>query len=204
MSHMALWYLSRATGLVSFVLLSFVVVLGITVNRRGRVPGMPKSSVVGLHRNASLLAVVLLVVHIVTAIVDPFVTIGWAAVIVPFASHYQPFWLGMGALALDLLIAVVVTSLVRVRLGWRAWRGVHWLAYAAWPLAVIHGVGVAKDLHSGVLLDVTLATTAAVAVAISARVGSALASVPRGARSGRAVSDAHRSQGVPQLVASQR
>jgi sulfoxide reductase heme-binding subunit YedZ len=166
----ALWYVSRATGLVSFMLLSLVVVLGVTIARRGKVPGLPRFAGVGLHRNAALFAVVLLVIHITTAVIDPFVTIGWVSAVVPFTSSYEPLWLGLGALAIDLTAAVVVTSLLRFRIGLRAWRVVHWLAYALWPLAAVHGIGAAADLQSGVLLDLVVATIAGVLVAISWRV----------------------------------
>ncbi len=178
----ALWYLSRATGVVSLVLLSLVVVIGVLVNRRGRLPGLPRFAVSGLHRNVSLLAVTLLAVHIVSAIVDPYVTIGWVAAVVPFTSPYETAAVGLGAFALDLLLAVVVTSLVRLRLGRRMWRAVHWLAYAAWPVAVLHGVAAAKDLRHGILLDVTLLSVAAVLAAVWWRVRESLAEVPRGQR----------------------
>jgi methionine sulfoxide reductase heme-binding subunit len=169
MTSEALWYLSRATGLVAFIVLSLVVVLGVTIARLGRVPAMPRFAGVGLHRNASMFAVVLLAIHILTAELDPFVTIGWVAAVVPFASHYEPMWLGFGALALDLGAAVVVTSLLRFRIGIRAWRAVHWLAYAIWPLAALHGIGAASDLRSGLLLDVVLATIVAVLAAVAWR-----------------------------------
>jgi len=169
MNAQALWYVSRATGLVSFMLLSLVVVLGVTIARRGKVPGLPRFAGVGLHRNAALFALVLLVIHIVTAIVDPFVTIGWVSAVVPFTSSYEPLWLGLGALAIDLTATVVVTSLLRFRIGLRAWRIVHWLAYALWPLAAVHGIGAAADLQRGVLLDLVVATIAAVLVAVSWR-----------------------------------
>ncbi len=178
----ALWYLSRATGVVSLVLLSVVVVVGVLVNRRGRLPGLPTFAVTGLHRNISLLAVALLAVHILSAIVDPYVTIGWVAAIVPFTSPYKPGWVGLGAFALDLLVAVVVTSLVRLRLGQRAWRAVHWLAYVAWPVAVAHGIGAAPDLRHGILLDVTLLSVAAVLAAVWWRVRMSLTEIPRGQR----------------------
>jgi DMSO/TMAO reductase YedYZ heme-binding membrane subunit len=84
-------------------------------------------------------------------------------------AHYEPVWLGLGALAIDLAVAIVVTSLLRFRIGLRAWRAVHRLAYAAWPIAVVHGIGAASDLRSGVLLDVMLATIAAVVVAVAWR-----------------------------------
>jgi sulfoxide reductase heme-binding subunit YedZ len=169
MNTQALWYLSRATGLVSFVLLSLVVVLGVTIRRRGKVPGLPRFAGVGLHRNASLFALVLLVIHIVTAVIDPYVAIGWLAVVVPFTSSYEPLWLGLGALSIDLTLAVVVTSLLRFKIGMKAWRAVHWLAYAAWPVAAIHGIGAAADLQSGLLLAVVLATITGVTGAVAWR-----------------------------------
>jgi methionine sulfoxide reductase heme-binding subunit len=173
MNHEALWYLSRATGLVSFVVLSLVVVTGVTISRRGRVPGLPRFASVGLHRNAALFAVALLAIHIVTAVTDPYVAIGWLAIVVPFTSHYEPLWVGLGALAIDLTLAVVLTSLLRFRLGLRLWRVVHWLAYAAWPVAAIHGIGAAADLQRGVLMDVVLATIGVVTLAVVWRFGPA-------------------------------
>jgi methionine sulfoxide reductase heme-binding subunit len=159
---------------VLLVLLSLTVVLGIVVNRRGRVPGLPSFAATGLHRNAGLLAVILLAVHIVTAVVDPFVGIQWLAALVPFTSHYEPVWLGLGALSFDLILAVVATSLLRQRIGHRTWRGVHLLSYAAFPLAAIHGIGAASDLQSGVLLGVTVACLAAVTTAAAWRLLEAL------------------------------
>jgi methionine sulfoxide reductase heme-binding subunit len=157
----ALWYMSRATGVVTLVLLTAVVILGMLVNRQGRLPGLPRFAVTGLHRNISLLSVIFLAIHVVTAIADPYVTIGWAATVIPFTSPYEPFWLGLGALSLDLMAALILTSLVRGRISRRVWRGIHWLAYAAWPLAVVHSVGSSADMRSGALLGVLAACAAA-------------------------------------------
>ena len=136
----------------------------------------------GVHRNASLLAVVFLVVHIATAIIDPYAPIDVVDAFVPFGSAYKPLWLGLGALALDLLIAVIVTSLVRVRMGHRAWRAIHWLAYAIWPIALLHGYRTGTDLRSGALLFVTMTSVAVVAFAIGWRIVSTLRAVPHPAR----------------------
>jgi sulfoxide reductase heme-binding subunit YedZ len=164
-SSTALWYLSRSTGVVLLALLSLTAVLGIVVHQRGRVPGLPSFAVTALHRNASLLALVLLGIHVTTAVTDSFVSIGWLAAIVPFTSNYEPVWMGLGALSLDLVIAMIVTSLVRDRIGRRVWRAVHLLAYAAFPLAAIHGIGAAADLQSGPLLGFTVLCLAAVTAA---------------------------------------
>ena len=165
----ALWYASRSTGVVCLLLMTAVVLLGVLVNRQGRLPGLPRFAVTGLHRNLSLLAVLFLVVHVVTAILDPFVTIGWVATVVPLASPYRPVWIGLGAVALDLMAALVLTSLARARIGRRAWRAVHWLAYALWPLSLAHSLGSSGDLRSGPLLWLSAACAAAVAAALAVR-----------------------------------
>jgi methionine sulfoxide reductase heme-binding subunit len=161
----ALWYASRSTGVVALVMLTAVIVLGILVNRQRGLPGLPRFATVSLHRSLSLLAVAFVAVHVVTAIADPYVTIGLAATVVPFTSAYETFWLGLGAVAIDLMIALIVTSLLRARIGRRTWRGVHWLAYAAWPVALAHSVGSSTDLQRGYLLWLAIGCTAAVVAA---------------------------------------
>ncbi|MEN3307014.1 MAG: methionine sulfoxide reductase heme-binding subunit [Micromonosporaceae bacterium] len=144
----ALWYLGRGTGAVSLILLTIVVALGIG-SRSGRpVFGLPRFAVTAVHRNASLLAVVLLVVHVTTLLFDPYAQLRLVDLVLPFAGSYRPFWLGLGTLGFDLILALVATSLLRHRLGLRAWRAVHWLAYAAWPVAVLHALGNGTDSHT--------------------------------------------------------
>lgn len=174
----ALWYLSRATGVVSLVLLTLVVLLGVTVNRQGRLPGLPRFAVAGLHRNAALLSVSLLVVHVGTAVYDPYVTIRWVDALVPFVSSYRPFWLGLGAFAVDLLLAVILTSLLRLSIPRRAWRATHWLAYAAWPVALVHGLGTGPDLRTGSLMLLTVGCAALVGAAVAWRLGDRAAALP--------------------------
>lgn len=186
----ALWYSSRATGVVSLTLLTAVVVLGITVTRKGRLPGLPRFGVTSLHRSLALLAVSFLAVHVLTAIADPYVTIGLAAAVLPFSSPYETLWLGLGTTALDLILALVLTSLIRARIGRRAWRAVHWLAYACWPVAVAHGVGASPDLRSGWLLTLTIALTGTVAVAFAWRVIWAITATPPAERAALALAAA--------------
>ncbi|MFF7047214.1 ferric reductase-like transmembrane domain-containing protein [Streptomyces griseorubiginosus] len=140
-----LWYASRAGGTVALLLLTATVLLGIISGGRARPRGLARFELGVLHRNLSLLTLVFLVVHVVTAVLDPFVHLGWAASVVPFGASYRPLWLGLGTAALDLLLAVAITSGLRRRLGARRWKAVHWLAYAAWPFALFHGVGTGTD-----------------------------------------------------------
>jgi methionine sulfoxide reductase heme-binding subunit len=165
-----LWYLSRGTGAVTLVLLSASVLLGITGTLRWRLGARtPRFVVDGLHRNVSLLVVLLLAAHVVTALLDPFAHLRVLDAFVPLASSYRPLWLGLGALALDLLVALIVTSVLRARLGLRAWRAVHWAAYACWPVAVLHGLGTGTDSGSAWLELLTAACVAGVVAALAAR-----------------------------------
>ena len=135
-----LWYLSRATGVVSLVLLTAVLVLGLLLAGRRRPHGGTTTVVAALHRWWALAVTTFLAAHIVTAVVETYVDLGWISVLVPFTSAYEPLWVGVGTLAFDVLLAVVVTSYARHRLPERAWRGVHLLSYLLWPLAVAHGI----------------------------------------------------------------
>lgn len=178
----ALWYASRATGVVSLLLLSLVVILGVLVNRKGRLPGLPSFAVTGLHRSLSLLSAAFIAVHVATAIADPYVTIRLISAVVPFTSGYSPFWLGLGAVAVDIIIALILTSLLRSRLSRRTWRGVHWLAYAAWPVAFAHGIGASPDLRGGGLRELAIVCALAVGGAGLWRMTHTMQEAPRAER----------------------
>lgn len=178
----AFWYASRATGIVALLLLTAVLVLGIVVNRQGRIPGLPRFAVTSLHRNLSLLSVAFILVHVITAVLDTFVSIPLAAGVVPFASGYERLWLGLGAISLDLMLAMILTSLLRGRINRILWRAVHLLAYLSWPIAFAHSIGASKDLQQGWLLGLSVACAVGVGAAVAWRLASAARQVPRAAR----------------------
>lgn len=115
MSSTSLWYATRASGIVALVLLTLTMVLGLATTSRARARHWPGFAQQELHRRISILAVVFVAIHVLTSILDTFVHIGWLAIIVPFASPYSRFWVGMGTVALDLMVAVFVSSLLRSR-----------------------------------------------------------------------------------------
>jgi hypothetical protein len=168
-----LWYVTRGTGAVTLVLLTASVVLGILEIRAWRPVGVSLFAVSSLHRTFSLLALALLAVHITTTLLDPFPHIAVLTALVPFVTSYRPLWVGLGTIASDLLLALVVTSLVRRRLGYRAWRGVHWLAYLCWPVALLHGFGAGSDAKTGWMLVLASVCVGAVLLAVAARVSAA-------------------------------
>jgi len=166
----AYWYLARGTGAVALVLLTASVVIGILGSVRFSAARWPRFAIDSVHRDVSLLVLVVLVIHIVTSVLDGFAPITLLDGVIPFVSGYRPLWLGFGTLAFDLLLAIAVTSLVRRRLGYRAWRAVHWLAYASWPVAVLHGLGTGSDVKQWWMLALTVVCIVAVLGAIWTRI----------------------------------
>jgi predicted ferric reductase len=144
-SSTTLWYATRATGIVALVLLTLALVLGILTAGRMKTRSWPAFAQADLHKWVSLLAVVFLTLHVLTAVLDTYVNIGWFAIVVPFTSSYQPLWTGLGAVSLDLMVAVAVSSALRQRISARTWRGIHWLAYGSWPVAMAHALGEGTD-----------------------------------------------------------
>jgi sulfoxide reductase heme-binding subunit YedZ len=169
MSSQLLWYATRGAGAVSLVLLSAVAVLGLLARLRFESRGWPRFLSAAVHGDLALMTVVFLVLHIVTAVVDPFTHLGLAA-LVPFGSYYRTLWLGLGAIAFELLLAIVATSLLRRYIGARVWRAIHWLAYVSWPVAVLHGIGTGTDRTALWMVAIDVVCVAAVAVALIWRV----------------------------------
>jgi methionine sulfoxide reductase heme-binding subunit len=169
MSTQILWFATRGAGIVSMILISTVAVLGLLSAARAQSPWWPRFLTVELHRNLALLSVVFTALHIVTAVLDPFTSLGWAAAIVPLASSYRPLAVAFGVVSVDLVLAVIVTSLLRERIGHRIWRAVHWAAYAAFPLAIEHTLTSGSDAFTPWMLVVTAACVVAVVGALAWR-----------------------------------
>lgn len=170
MNSTSLWYATRASGIVTLILLTLTMILGLVTTGRARARNWPGFAQQEIHRRISIMAVVFLAIHVVTSILDAYVHIGWFAVVVPFASPYGRFWVGLGAIALDLMMAVFVSSLLRARMRPDVWRGIHWLAYASWPLALIHTFGLGTDSREGWVIALGAVCVLSVVVAFVWRV----------------------------------
>lgn len=136
----ALWYLSRATGVVSIVLMTAVVALGLLLSGARQGAGNRSTMVQALHRSLALGMLTFLVLHIATAVVDSYVNINVLAAVLPFTSSDRSFTVGLGTLGADILVAVIVTSLLRHRIDERVWRVVHRTSFVMWPLTLWHGI----------------------------------------------------------------
>ena len=161
------WEASRAAGIVSLLLFSVAVALGIVTTQRYKSRWWPAFVSQDLHRNVSLLAVSFLAIHIITILNDKFVRLG---TLVPFTSPFRPVWVGLGLISTYLLAAVVISSLLRRWLPFTAWRGLHWLTYPAWLLAVVHGAGTGSDARTSWAILLTAACVGLVVACACARI----------------------------------
>ncbi len=166
----AYWYLTRSSGAVALILLTLALVLGVADVRRWSTEKWPRFVVDSLHRNVSLLALAFLGLHILTAVLDSFAHISLIDAVVPFTGSYRPFWLGLGALSFDLMLAIIITSLLRRQMGHSTWRAAHWLSYASWPIALLHGLGTGSDVKSSWMLALSVGCLLAVLAAVSMRI----------------------------------
>lgn len=170
MDTQILWFASRGTGAVSLVLFTAVMVLGIITSGRMGLPGLPRAGVLRLHRNLSLISVAFLAIHIVTAIADGYVDLSYWDVLIPFDAGFDPFWIGLATVAVDLLLAIGISSALRLRLSAKVWRVIHLSAYAMWPLALLHGFGVSGgDGRELWMILIDIACIVAVLVAVGFR-----------------------------------
>lgn len=164
-----LWFLNRGTGVVLLVLLTASVALGVLSTVRASSTLWPRFVTQRLHRNISLLAVALLVVHVGAAVADEYVNIRWWDAFVPFRGEYRPLWLGLGSLATDLVALTVFTGLSRTRFGSRTWRTIHLTSYLAWLAGLVHGFGIGTDQREPWSIGVNLASVAVVAGSVAVR-----------------------------------
>lgn len=167
-----MWATGRISGLISMVLFTLSLILGILARSGRPLLRIPRFSVTLLHRNVTVLALVFLVIHVVTLLFDQYAKMNVIDLVIPFMGQYLPFWQGLGTVAFDLLIAVTITSALRHRIGAKAFRAFHWLAYAMWPIAMAHSIGNGSDGTSAgsiiAAIVLTLMVIAAVAWRLSA------------------------------------
>jgi methionine sulfoxide reductase heme-binding subunit len=180
-SSVSLWYATRATGIVALVLLTMTVVFGVVTAGRAKSRAWPAFAQADLHKRVSVIALVVLGIHVLTSVLDTYVHLGWMSIVVPFASSYQPLWTGLGTVALDLILAVAVSSALRQHLEARTWRILHWLGPLCWPIAMAHALGEGTDAGTPWMEGLAAACVAAVVVATYWRIGRLRPSAPGGA-----------------------
>lgn len=174
------WYTARAAGVVAYALLTGGVLLGVLLAGRARLPRWPQFAVTDVHRFVALLTGAFVLLHVYTLLLDTYVHTSVAAVLVPGASSYRPFWVALGTVALELLAAVGISNLFRKRLGHARWRRVHYLTFVVWAAATVHGIGAGTDAGAGWLRLLYVVSVGSVTAAVAWRVGSRRLAPARG------------------------
>ncbi len=139
------WYLARASGIVAFVLLTIAVLLGLTLSGRAKLRYWPRFAVEDVHRFAGLLTGTFVSVHVLALFIDAYMPFSLTQLIVPGASTYRALATALGVVAAELLLALAITNRYRKRLSYRFWRRAHYLNFAVWGLALLHGIFAGTD-----------------------------------------------------------
>jgi sulfoxide reductase heme-binding subunit YedZ len=163
------WYATRGLGIATLIVLTATVVLGIGTAMRWSAESTPGFVLANLHRNLSLVALLLILGHVVTTVLDPYAHITVRDAIIPIGAAYRPAWLGLGVVGAEILVAVAASSLLRRVVGAEVWRLIHWGAYGSWPLSVVHGLGTGSDSQAPWMIGVVASCVAAVILALAAR-----------------------------------
>ena len=167
-----LWMLGRGTGLVALLLLTLSLVLGIVTRSRRTLAGLPRYGVTAVHQTASLTATTLITIHVISLLLDPEAPLRLLDALLPFTGTWRPLWVGLGTLSLDLLAAIVVSALLRKRIGHRTFRAIHWSSYALWPTAFLHALGTGTDAGTLWFRGAAVACLAVVGGAVAWRTSS--------------------------------
>ena len=174
MLDQVLWFATRGAGAVSLLMLTASACLGLVTVTRFEAAGWPRFFNYELHRRISLLSITFLAVHVLAAVLDPFSSLGLGAALVPLASSYRPVPVALGVIAVYLFVALIASSLLRKHVGRRTWRAIHWISYAMWPMALLHGITAGTDTFTPWMLGIDLVCVAAVALSLAWRI------LPRG------------------------
>ncbi|MDQ2983580.1 MAG: ferric reductase-like transmembrane domain-containing protein [Actinomycetota bacterium] len=157
------WYVARAGGLLAFALLTATTCLGLTLSGHAKLRYWPRFAVEDVHRFAGLLTGTFVVIHGGALLLDGFVPISLSDLLVPGTAPYRPFATAAGVVAAELLAALALTNHYKARLSYRFWRRAHYLNFAVWILALVHGITSGTD--SGTPWAIALYLTSLGAVA---------------------------------------
>ena len=170
MTDEALWALGRGTGITALAFLTISLALGIATRSGRRLAAFPRFAVADVHRFAALGGTFLVVLHMALLFFDPYAQLRLIDFVVPFLGAYRPLWLGLGTLAFDVLVVVILSSLLRHRIGLRSFRAIHWVSYGLWPIALVHALGNGTDAGHHWSLAIAGCCAVTVAAALGWRV----------------------------------
>ncbi len=139
------WYVTRASGIVAYLLLWFSMVLGLAVTSKFFDLLLDRVFTYDFHQFISLLSIAFVILHVAVLLVDRYMPYSIWQILVPFISPYRPFWVGVGVIGSYILLLVTVTFYIRKRIGMRAFRIIHVLSLVGFLGAVLHGIYAGTD-----------------------------------------------------------
>ena len=160
---MTIWYIARAGGILAYVLLSASVILGLLLSGRSRLPGWPRFALEDVHRFVGMLAGAFIVIHGGALFLDSYMPFSLTNLLVPGTDSYRPVSVAFGVIAAELLAALALTNHYRKLLSHRFWRRAHYLNFAVWVLALVHGIAAGTDRATVWALALYIGTASVVA-----------------------------------------
>ena len=139
------WYVERAGGILAYALLSGSLMLGLLLSGKAKLPRWPRFALEDVHRFVGLLAGTFIFIHVGALLVDSYLPFSLANILIPGTAPYRPISVAFGVIAAELLVALAVTNHYRKALSYRFWRRAHYLNFAVWLLALVHGIAAGTD-----------------------------------------------------------
>ncbi len=165
------WYAARAAGIVAYLLLTSVVAIGVGLAGRMNGKSWPSFAVAEVHRFGGLLVGTFIGIHVLTIAIDSYMRFSLAQLAVPFTSSYRPVWVALGIVAAELLLALAIANRLRRTLRYRWWKRTHYLNFAVWAAATLHGIGSGTDRGALWMTAIYAASVALVLALIAVRTG---------------------------------
>ena len=153
------WYVARAGGIVAYLILSAAVVAGLTMASRKTLKLWPRFVLEDVHRFLGILGGVFIAIHVGAIALDAYLPFSAVQLAIPFLSSYRPLWTGLGIVSAELLIALAVTNHYRRSLSPRLWKRLHYLNFAVWAGATLHGLGAGTDRNAVWMLGIYAVAT---------------------------------------------
>ena len=139
------WYITRAAGIVSYLLLWLSTVWGLAVSNKIFDPVLHRMFTYDFHQFISLLAIGFIILHVSVLLVDQYLPFSVAQILVPFSAPYRPVWVGLGTIGLYLALLVSITFYIRKWIGQKTFRTIHLVSYIAFIATAVHGLFAGTD-----------------------------------------------------------
>ena len=163
------WYLSRASGIVAWVMLTGSVLWGIVLASDLFPKWRRNAWLLSMHRWLAGMTFFFVAGHLVTLLFDSYAKFTVAALLIPYASTWRPTAIALGVVALWLLIAVELTALAMKKLSKTWWRDIHIASYLVFWSVSIHGALAGTDTSKPMYTWAAIAALSAVVFTASYR-----------------------------------